>query len=832
VYVTGTYSGGLTFGTATPITSRGGQDVFLIKYNPDGSVAWLQSAGGPDNDEATGIATLADGSVYIAGDFGSPIDNGAGATVGTMTIGGTTLMSAGYADLFVARFTSGGALTWAFGAGGAGGEIARAIATLPDGSAYIVGQFAYNWSFGSTELWPTSGADAFLGKLDANGTPLWAVGIGDQGDQNATAVSVAQTDGSVYVGGTYTNTLRFSPSIIYSGGTSKDFFVAKYTSSGFYAWSVTGGSSSDDRVDSLSTLADGTTFVGGFVGDSSSFGGAPLSYGAYLLRLTAGGAASWARNVPGFVHTVSALASGSVRVGGSFSGTGYFGAATLVSMYQDIFTAAYDGATGANLSAARYGGDSTEAFYSMATLADGTEYLVGAFSTSVAFGSTTLMASTSWGDVFVARRSNAGAITWAVQANTIAGTNIYFNSISSLPDGTTYVTGTFTGSASFGSTRLISAGGSDLFLAKYDPRGALLWVVRGGGTSQDDGVSVTTLADGTAYVGGSFRGTLTIGTTSVTSAGSVDAFLAKFSANGALLWVVSGGASGEEQVAGVSAVPDGSGIYMTGEFGYSTTFGATTLTSNGAAAGAWDIFLVKYNASGTVLWARGLGGVGEDRAGGVAALSTGQVYVAGAFSSTGTFGGVGLASTGAFDAFLARYDASGSATWGVRAGGTGFDYANAVAVAPGGAVYLGGSFSQSATFGSTTITGGGIDSYLARYDAGGSVAWAVQSAVCCAQDEVTSVATDSSGAAYVGGFFDDTNIGATRAFYLRKYDAAGVASWLSVLPAKGQTARAVSALSDGTSYIAGNFFRDADFGVTTLRTNGFASEEFLAKHAP
>ena len=95
--------------------------------------------------------------------------------------------------------------------------------------------------------------------------------------------------------------------------------------------------------------------------------------------------------------------------------------------------------------------------------------------------------------------------------------------------------------------------------------------MRGGGTSDDDGVSVTTLADGTAYVGGSFSGTLTMGTTSVTATAYTDAFLAKFSANGALLWLVRGGGSSDDEVAEVSAVPDGSGIYMTGTFGYSTS---------------------------------------------------------------------------------------------------------------------------------------------------------------------------------------------------------------------------------------------------------------------
>ena len=100
--------------------------------------------------------------------------------------------------------------------------------------------------------------------------------------------------------------------------------------------------------------------------------------------------------------------------------------------------------------------------------------------------------------------------------------------ISALPDGSSTVTGYFQGTATFGSTTLTSAGSQDVFVAKMDPSGAWVWATPAGGALADNGFGISTLPDGSSTVTGPFRGTATFGPTTLTNVGSVDVFVAKF----------------------------------------------------------------------------------------------------------------------------------------------------------------------------------------------------------------------------------------------------------------------------------------------------------------
>jgi hypothetical protein len=169
------------------------------------------------------------------------------------------------------------------------------------------------------------------------------------------------------------------------------------------------------------------------------------------------------------------------------------------------------------------------------------------------------------------------------------------------------VTGSFQGTATFGSTTLTSAGSYDAFVAKIDASGTYLWATKAGGTATDEGSGISTLSDGSAIVTGSFSGTATFGSTTLTSAGSQDVFVAKIDAAGAYVWATQAGGVSTDQGRGVSTVSDGSAI-VTGYFQGTATFGSTTLTS----AGSSDVFVAKIDASGTYVWATKAGGTSWD----------------------------------------------------------------------------------------------------------------------------------------------------------------------------------------------------------------------------
>ena len=148
--------------------------------------------------------------------------------------------------------------------------------------------------------------------------------------------------------------------------------------------------------------------------------------------------------------------------------------------------------------------------------------------------------------------------------------------------GNSYVTGEFQGSATFGpgetnETTLTSAGDRDIFVAKYDASGDLVWAKRAGGTSNDQGRGIAVDGSGNSFVTGSFQDPATFGPgetneTTLTSAGGSDIFVAKYDASGDLVWAKRAGGTSFESGRGIAV--DGSGTsYVTGFFDVSATFG-------------------------------------------------------------------------------------------------------------------------------------------------------------------------------------------------------------------------------------------------------------------
>ena len=122
----------------------------------------------------------------------------------------------------------------------------------------------------------------------------------------------------------------------------------------------------------------------------------------------------------------------------------------------------------------------------------------------------------------------------------------------------------------------------------------LSFPVKAGGTNNDHGQAITGLDDGSSLVAGRFQGSVTFGTTSLTSAGAQDVFIAKLNPDGTYAWATQAGGTGDEQVRDITSFDDGSSI-VTGNFSGTATFGSTTLTS----AGQGDVFIAKLNADGS-----------------------------------------------------------------------------------------------------------------------------------------------------------------------------------------------------------------------------------------
>ncbi len=234
------------------------------------------------------------------------------------------------------------------------------------------------------------------------------------------------------------------------------------------------------------------------------------------------------------------------------------------------------------------------------------------------------------------------------------------------------------------------------------------WAIKGGGTSYDEASGVSARANGSSIITGYFTGTATFGSTTLTSAGSADTFTAKVNANGTYAWATKGGGTGDDYASDVSARANGSSI-ITGYFMGTATFGTTTLTS----AGSTDTFTAKVNADGTYAWATRGGGAGEDSARGVSVRANGSSIITGSFNGNATFGATTLTGGGAF---MAKLNANGTYAWAIRVGGSGATGASGVSALANGSIIITGSFRDTAIFGSTTLTssGGSDDTFTAR----------------------------------------------------------------------------------------------------------------------
>jgi len=388
---------------------------------------------------------------------------------------------------------------------------------------------------------------------------------------------------------------------------------------------------------------------------------------------------------------------------------------------------------------------------------EGNVFLSGEFeSPTITFGNFVIN-NTGHGDIFIVKYDPSGNVLWA---KGFGGTDDdECTSISADSHGNIYLAG-YTGSKTlyFGNLSISNSGeGMDIFLAKLDAGGNALWAKNINGSDYEYGGSVATDPAGNVYLAGCFESrTLSIGNSTLTNAGDYDVFIAKYDPSGNPLWARSAGGNNDDKGSIVSTDAVGN-VYLTGYFESQTiSFGANTLTT----AGNNDIFVVKYDFSGNVLWAKSAGGNGEDYNKGLAIDADGNVYVAGGFESqTMSFGNISLTNSGNVDVFIAKYDASGNVLWSKSLGGSNKDCAYGIALDLSGNLYLTGVFgSSSFMVGNATLPYRGyFDTFIAKYNPDGNVLWA-SGAGGSNNDWGNSIACNPNGDVYLTGTFESSEI--------------------------------------------------------------------------
>ena len=270
-------------------------------------------------------------------------------------------------------------------------------------------------------------------------------------------------------------------------------------------------------------------------------------------------------------------------------------------------------------------------------------------------------------DIFVAKLDPVGNVIWAKGFGSTGAD--YATGVAVDAQGNIAVTGSVAGSVDFGGGTLAGSGLDDIFLLELGPTGNLLWAKVIGSAESDQGYGVAFDSAGKLFATGSFQGTIDLGAGPLTSLGSTDLYVARFFQSGQAVWSKSYGGASSDYSSGL--VIDASGnLLVTGGFLGPVDFGTGPLTT----PGYYDAFVAKITAMGQTVWAKQLkGGAGMGNYALPAALaveSTGAVVVGGYFYGQVDLGGGPLTSAGGTDAFLARFDASGVFTYGKRFGGS------------------------------------------------------------------------------------------------------------------------------------------------------------------
>jgi len=751
-------------------------DILIVKLDGSGNILWNKKIHLRSFDTGTSVVEDNDGNYVLTGFTSSDNSNKSDVFFGKVDPQGNVLTKKA---IKITKNYDGG----------------YSISKTADGG-YIIGG----------EAGSSHNEDFMMLKVDQNGNKQWWKKFSDKPD-NSAYDAIEASDGNFYLVGKKRIVDRY-----------EDIRIIKTNSKGKKIWDKTYGGDKEDIGEGI-IESENNTFV--VVAGTFSYG----KGGVMLMKINSLGKVIWQKNYGGDKF-------GGLRVydGNSVSGrhlTKTPNGGYLVSGTKGVFKTDsagsllwnYSGVWGA-FSARQAVDGSVIVTGPGASGGTGDLYVVKIKSDdgSKSTGNTTCTDNTATTD-------NTTTSTWTKQLGTSSsdkGTGVTTDS-----SGNIYVTG-YTGGGLDGNT---SSGGNDIILVKYNSSGTKQWTKQLGTSSSDEGRGVTTDSSGNIYVTGLTQGGLDGNTNSGGSSGGEDIFLVKYNSSGTKQWTKQLGTSSSScftneygyypsscgRSAGNGVTTDSSGnIYVTGY-----TVGG--LDGNTSSA-YWDIFLTKYNSSGTKQWTKQLGsskdklGNQNETANDVTTDSSGNIYVTG--YTTGDLDG--NTSPGGKDIFLVKYNSSGTKQWTKQLGTSSSDEGRGITTDSSGNIYV------------TGVIGSG-DIFLVKYDSSGTKQWTKQLGTSKG-DHGNGVTTDSSGNIYVTGYTiglenyigldGNTSLGSLDIF-LVKYNSSGTKQWTKQFGTSSMDeGTGVTTDSSGNIYVTGSTY----LGGLDGNTSSGSYDIFLVKY--
>ncbi len=437
------------------------------------------------------------------------------------------------------------------------------------------------------------------------------------------------------------------------------------------------------------------------------------------------------------------------------------------------------------------------------------------------------------------------------------------------PSGNVFVAGVTFGTGgpiTLGGYTLPYSPGSQVVLAKYATNGNFLWAI----STKNTGawlIGIATDALGNCFLLGTFdNSSLQIGPFTLNNTTTYEQyFLAKVDPTGTVLWATNAGnaeygaTAGDVVVLGLGGLAtdvSGNAYVVVNFIQPSVTVGGFTLYNADPSGSTDDIMVAKYDASGAVVWAKSIGGTGNDDAYGCTVTPAGDVYIAGNFASPSITLGASVISNARTTqiAFIGRLDGSGNGVWAASSGGTDNDDAVGIASDAAGNIYMTGSLKEnSIAFNGTTITNptpGWRSLYLAKFDPSNNVLWAKtiwsESAFSPSLQGGAwgySIAMSKCGSVWVSGAMkgDSVNVdgysviapaSSPDPIFIAGYDELGNYIGSAALPSGGDDQNGIACDATGNVYLCSDNWRDTlTVGSDSLYADSATELMYVAKFA-
>lgn len=416
------------------------------------------------------------------------------------------------------------------------------------------------------------------------------------------------------------------------------------------------GYGSGATVTDMAVDAAGNTLVTGSYQGTLTVGTDVLNSNGtdvFLAKFGPGGQPLWAKSFGGnntqVAQAVTFDGAGNAIVVGNFLGTINFGGGNLNSpgcCFEDLFIAKLD-ADGNYVWAFQFGDGDVERAKEVTVNGSDEIFVTGEYKSSLDFGDGGIADTGGDFNIFVAKLSAGGAGIWSASFGD--GVAQDGEAIAVDGNGDVIVAGDFEGELSLGTTTLTAPGDQSMFVAKLSGQnGSPIWASSFGDDSAS-AVAASVDAQGNAFVGGSYRGSIDFGDGDMTSGNGDDVFVLKFEPGGEVSWWHSYGSSSPQTLGGLAATPAGD-AFVAGGFAGDIDLGGGTLTSGGGG----DVYVGRLLAAdGCPQYQAAYGGAGEQSAQALAVNAAGEAFVAGTFTDSIDFG-TGPVTAAATDLFVAK----------------------------------------------------------------------------------------------------------------------------------------------------------------------------------